>query len=176
MMLSVTKINAILFQLNSDSSCANIAPLKLSAESLFLNTDKDPLLLWFPFGANHDGHWSNSHMKLQLLKDVNDHRLVVVFPQFDFLFIYLSAGHTKRHECRLSVANMNAGNGGKKPTMHNTKLHEVGPHRPRLCELNSPSLAIGDTQSLIFASPDAAEDATGPFWLSSPQCTVLQED
>jgi hypothetical protein len=62
-------------------------------------------------------------MKLQL-EDVID-CLVVVFPQFDIIFLFdQSAGHTKRREDGLSVTNMNAGFGGKRPTMHDTKLHE----------------------------------------------------
>jgi hypothetical protein len=137
--------------------------------------EDDPLLRWFRFGANHDGYWLNSHMKLQL-EDVID-CLAVVYPQFDFIFLFdQSAGHTKRREDGLAVANINAGFGGKKPTMHDTKLHEVGPHQPRLRELDLPFLSIGDTQSLIFPAQEAAQDATGPFWMSLPQRREGRED
>jgi hypothetical protein len=137
--------------------------------------DEDPLLRWFRFGANHDGYWSNSHMKLQL-EDVID-CLVVVFPQFDIIFLFdQSAGHTKRREDGLSVTNMNAGFGGKRPTMHDTTLHEVGPHGARLCELNLPLLSIGDSQCLVFPSQEAAEDTTGPYWLSVPQRRAMRVD
>ena len=142
--------------------------LRGTANKPRIEDDEDPLLRWFRFGANHDGYWSNSHMKLQL-EDVID-CLIVVFPHFDFIFLFdQSAGHTKRREDGLSVSNMNAGLGGKKPTMHDTKIQEVGPHQARLLELNLPSLSIGDSQCLVFPSEQEAEDAAGPFWMSSQQ-------
>ena len=48
--------------------------------------DENPTLKFFRLGVNHDGYWTGSHMKL-LVEDVVD-CLIVVYPQFDFLFLF----------------------------------------------------------------------------------------
>ena len=52
------------------------------------------LLGYFCAGTNHEGHWNNSHMEVQL-EDCFDF-LEYLFPLLDFVFLFdQSTGHTK---------------------------------------------------------------------------------
>ena len=78
----------------------------------------DPLLRYFNAGANKDGYWTSSHAKLQLEDCVEF--LVVLFPNYDFLFLYnQSSRHTKMHDDGILASNMNisyAGGRGRQST------------------------------------------------------------
>ena len=53
------------------------------------------------------------------------------------------------------MRNMNVSHGGAVGRMHDTILHEVGPHPRRL--------NVGDTQVMYFQ-----DDDDGPFWMAAP--------
>ena len=53
--------------------------------------------------------------------------LSVIFPNFDFMFMYdQSSGHCKKREDGLVVNNMNVNYGGKVTNMRNTVINEIG--------------------------------------------------
>jgi hypothetical protein len=75
------------------------------------------------YAKNHEGYWTNRHMKLQL-EDVGN-CLCVAFPDFDFLFLFdQSSGHTKKRDDGLPTQNMNVEFGGKVSEMRHSHLFE----------------------------------------------------
>ena len=122
----------------------------------------DPCLSFFRSGVHHEGYWNSSHTKLQI-EDVVD-AVKTVFPQFDFVFLFdQSSGHTKMRSDGLHMQNMNVSHGGAVGMMHDTVLHEVGPHPRRL--------NVGDAQVMYFQ-----DDDNGPFWMAAPLQSETKHD
>ena len=112
-------------------------------------------MVHFHYGANKEGYWNFNHMALQLEDCVDC--LNVLYPDFAFLFLFdHSSGHAKRSEDSLSAKDMNAGYGGKQPSMHSTNVHQadgiLGSFE------HEKMLKVGDIQSMDFE-----DGSNGPF-------------
>jgi len=127
----------------------------VQAANEIYKTDQKPLLTESPFvkylyiGANNDGYWNGFHMSLQF-EDVVD-CLMVLYPEFEFVFLFdHSQGHARKRNGALNAQHMSKYYGGVQPVMRETKILSdngfLGPF--------SPSLRVGDVQSLIFNPED----------------------
>ena len=133
---------------------------ELDAQIVYNNVYKrpltdDPAMRFFDAGANRDGYWTCSHLKLQI-EDLVD-CLKVIFPNFDYtILLDQSSGHCKVREDGLVINRMNVSYGGRLNNMRDTIVPEVG---------TFPSiLTPGDTQTMHFK-----DNNIGPFWLSNEE-------
>ena len=142
------------------------------AATEILKCNEKPLLTESPFvkylyiGAHNEGYWNSYHMSLQF-EDVVD-CLQVLYPSFDFVFLYdHSQGHSRKRNGALSALQMSRSYGGAQPIMRDTTILEekgyLGKH--------SPKLKVGDTQSMVFKPHD-----TGPWHLSDEQREAQRHD
>lgn len=115
----------------------------------------DPLIRYFRDDVNKEGYGTPSHAKLQL-EDIMDF-LVVIFPLFDFLFVYdQSSGHTKLQENGFVASNVNVSYGDIAARVYDTIIKEF---RPYDCVLE-----IGLTQSMIVKEQDPEL-----FWIDNSE-------
>ena len=146
--------------------CINKTYIDTQAASEILKTVDKPLLTESPFvkylfiGANNDGYWNSFHISLQF-EDCVDCLVLVLYPEFDFIFLFdHSQGHARKREGALNAMHMSRSFGGAQLTMRDTVIMSdngfLGKH--------SPCLQVGDIQSLVFTPED-----TGPWYLSSEQ-------
>jgi hypothetical protein len=137
-----------------------------------------PFLKSFRYGKNHEGYWTNRHMKLKL-EDVVD-CLCVAFPDFDFLFLFdQSSDHTKKRDDGLSTQNMNVEFGGKVSEMRHSHLLEgcIGPFAAALCKDNQYGIrSEGEVQMLVFPESTGCSEEDGPYWLTSEERLERQDD
>jgi hypothetical protein len=137
-----------------------------------------PFLKSFRYGKNHEGYWTNRHMKLQL-EDVVD-CLRVAFPDFDFLFLFdQSSGHTKKRDDGLSTQNMNVEFGGKVSEMRHSHLLEgcIGPFAAALCEDGQYGIqSEGEVQMLVFPESTRCSEEDGPYWLTYEERLRRRDD
>ncbi|KAI2503418.1 hypothetical protein MHU86_11047 [Fragilaria crotonensis] len=146
--------------------------LDTTAAMEILGTTRKPILLESPFvkylfiGINNQGYWNSYHMSLQL-EDVVD-CLRILYPSFDFVFLFdHSQGHARKRDGALSAINMQKNFGGSKQQMRDTVIMSqegyLGTH--------SPTLGIGDTQSMVFNTDDC-----GPWYLTPEQRDLQRHD
>jgi hypothetical protein len=125
---------------------------------------ESPFVREFEYGANsEEGYWTYQHMVLQLEDCVDV--LNVLFPQYDFLFLFdHSCGHDRQREDGLSVAKMSKYYGGAQRRPRDTTIKQakgyLGSH--------SPVLKVGDVQSMCFTAND-----TGPWTKQSGRRNVM---
>ena len=85
----------------------------------------DPALYYFEVSINKDGYWTNSHVKLKL-GDLTD-RLAVLFPSFDFCFLFgQSSGHCKVRQDGLLINSMNISFGVKATLIRDRIIKDIG--------------------------------------------------
>jgi hypothetical protein len=117
-------------------------------------------------GVNNEGYWNSYHMSLQF-EDVVD-CLQVLYPDFDFVFMFdHSQGHACKREHALSAQQMSKSYKGSQPRMRDTTIMAeqgfLGPH--------SPTLHVGNTQSLVFSVDDS-----GPWYLTPEQQAIRRHE
>ena len=106
------------------------------------------------------------HMVLQL-EDCID-CLKVLYPQFDFLFLFdHSCRYNRQKEDGLNVENMNKEFGGAQQKLCNSTIQE----QQGYLGLHSPILKPSDVQSMVFKSSDVR-----PFWMSPAEQQQMQHD
>ena len=168
-----TLTNAELARVNAERRIGKMYT-DTQAATKILKTLHKPLLTESPFvkylyiGANNEGYWNSFHMSFLHFEDVVD-CLIVLCPEFDFIFLFdHSQGHARKRNGALNALHMSKNYGGTQPFMRDSTILSdngfLGPH--------SPSLQVGDTQSLLVFKPNDS----GPWYLSHQQSELQQHD
>ena len=127
-----------------------------------------PFLIFFEYGAGlgKEGYWTYDHMSLQF-EDCAD-CIQALYPQFETVWMFdHSCGHDRGREDGLIAANMNTTWGGKQRKVRSSEITQeegfLGPH--------SPSLKVGDIQSMVFQETDI-----GPYYMPEPMRSLRRYD
>jgi hypothetical protein len=137
------------------------AAIELNGTSSKADLKTSPFTRKLTYGANKDGYWSYEHMVVQL-EDCLD-VLQVLFPTFDFLFLFdHSNGHDRMQPRGLNISKISKNYGGKQPMMRDSTITDTtcfGPYHNRTYPLQ-----LNGTQVMTFTDKDE-----GPFYLTPEQ-------
>jgi len=91
-----------------------------------------PLMKEFEYGSTGERYWCYEHMVLQLEYCIDV--LKVIYPQFDFLFLFNNfCGHNRQQGDGLNAENMSKYYGGKQAYLRDSKINEekgyLGPYK-----------------------------------------------
>jgi hypothetical protein len=142
------------------------AALAIHGQALKKDLKQSPFVVYFELGSNNEGYWTYNHMAIQFEDCVDC--LKVLFPQFDFAFIFdHSQGHAKKLTNGLDAYSMNRGFGGVQPKMReSTIMAEDG-----YLGMHERTVDVGGTQSFVFQPGDA-----GPFWMTTQERELNRHD
>jgi hypothetical protein len=120
---------------------------------------ESPFVKYLFIGVNNKGYWNSYNVSLQF-EDVVVDCLQVLYPDFDFVFMFdQSQGHAHKCEHALSAQQMSKSYGGSQPRMRDTTIMaEQG-----FLDPHSPTLRVGNTQSLVFSVEDSG------LWYLTPE-------
>ena len=127
---------------------------------------ESPFVKTFEYGQSAEGYWTYERMVLQVEDCVDC--LKVLYPQYDFLFLFdHSCGHDRGQTDGLNAKRMAVSFGGKQPKMHPTIIEAedgyLGPHR------HSSVLSVGEEQKMVwpvYSDEEFDKDKHGPYWMT----------
>ena len=126
----------------------------------------NPFVVEFDYGTNKEGYWGYNNMVLQM-EDCIDVLRACFGDMYEYYFLFdHSSGHAKQRIDGLDATKMNQNFGGAQKRMRDTIIKDetyLGPY--------SPTLKVGDVQSMTFNSNDS-----GPCKMSPAEANNRRND